>query len=124
MVELITNFTDFLTEVQNTNKHEVPFTINGKEYTVTYSEMSSQEDIKGMKEFEKWMKDNYPSLEKKEVAINAALDAQWRIWKMCKLHMKGMDTFDVFLALPPPVVMAIMDAIQEDMKVRYPHLKN
>lgn len=117
----ITDFSEFITEMKDANSYEITFKIGDKEYKMKYSELTSDQDIRSSKEFEKWFADKYKSTEK-DYGLSAALDGQWRVWKMLQPHTKGMATFEDFLKLPTTVSTAIMRAVERDLTKRYPHL--
>ncbi len=119
MVEVVTDFTEFVKNIQAKNKYTIHIKINDMDMDLCYSEPTSQEDIRNSKEFEMWYQSKYKDEQR---ALKLALDGQWRIWKMIQRHMKGMDIFENFLELPTPVAAAIVRAIEEDLVARYPHL--
>lgn len=125
MVNTIEDFSAFSKQMKEMNVHEVMFTINKEDFSLKYSEMTSEEDVRNSKEFEKWFKQAYEVKDdaKKDFMLHSAMDGQWRVWKMLRPHMKNLETFEDFLRLPTAVTSCIVRAIEENLTVRYPHLK-
>lgn len=117
---IVENFTEFLKDVTENNAYSVEFTINDKTYTIKYSELTSGEEAKIAKEFERWFKDYFAnSDEKKEKDVSFQ---QFRYYKMLAKHMH-IATFDDFIKMPRAIIGAMVVAIEEDLLKRYPHIK-
>jgi len=121
MSELIEDFGDFISKVNEKNKFEVEFEVNGELNTIAYSELSSSEEISVQKEFGRWYKDNYKDTTfDKDVSLQ-----QFRFFKMIqKAGGMGKTTFDEFMAMPRLITSALAVSIEKDLFDRYPHIKD